>query len=139
MPTIAAWSDGCGSAMFRPIFGSPGGRYALPLFERHDREQFEILCYSGDARSDGMTARFRALAGAWRNTVGVTDARFAEMIRADGVDILVDLTQHMAGNRLPVFARKPAPVQVSFAGYPASTGLEAIEYRISDGIWRRIF
>ena len=108
------------------------GRYLLPLFERHDRERFEILCYSGDARSDWMTERLRALAGRWRNTVGISDARLVEMIREDGVDILVDLTQHMAGNRLPVFARKPAPVQVSFAGYPDSTGLEAIEYRISD-------
>jgi protein O-GlcNAc transferase len=108
------------------------GRYLLPLFERHDRERFEILCYSCDARSDWMTERLRALAGRWRNVVGNSDARLVEIIREDGVDILVDLTQHMAGNRLPVFARKPAPVQVSFAGYPDSTGLEAIEYRISD-------
>ena len=108
------------------------GRYILPLFECHDRERFEILCYSGVARSDRMTECFHALAGQWRNTVGVPDARLAEMIRADSVDILVDLTQHKEGNRLPMFARKPAPAQVSFAGYPESTGLEAIEYRISD-------
>jgi len=108
------------------------GRYILPLFEHHTREQFEVLCYSGVLLPDWMTERFRTLAGGWRNTVGVSDARLAEMIREDGVDILVDLTQHMAGNRLPVFARKPAPVQVSFAGYPESTGVETIEYRISD-------
>jgi protein O-GlcNAc transferase len=110
----------------------PVGRYALPWFERHDQERFETFCYSGVFRPDWITARFRALAGQWRNTVGVSDSGLAEMIREDRVDILVDLTQHMAGNRLPVFARKPAPVQVSFAGYPESTGLKAIEYRISD-------
>jgi protein O-GlcNAc transferase len=108
------------------------GRYMLPVLERHDRERFEVACYSGVSRPDSMTKRFRALAGEWRNTVGVSDTRLVEMIREDGVDILVDLTQHMAGNRLPVFGRTPAPVQVSFAGYPDSTGLEAIGYRISD-------
>jgi len=108
------------------------GRYILPLFQHHDRERFEIVCYSGVLRPDSITERFRSLAEAWRGTVGVSDEALAEMIRRDRVDILVDLTQHLAGNRLPVFARKPAPVQVSFAGYPASTGLEAIEYRISD-------
>jgi len=108
------------------------GRYMLPLFELHDRERFEIVCYSGVLRSDSITARFRSLADAWRETAGVSDEALAEMIRRDRVDILVDLTQHLAGNRLPVFARKPAPVQVSFAGYPDSTGLGAIEYRISD-------
>jgi len=108
------------------------GRYVLPLFEHHDRERFEALCYSGDTRFDPLTARIRAVAGKWRSTVGVSDARLVEMIREDDVDILVDLTQHMAGNRLLVFARRPAPVQISFAGYPDSTGLEAIPYRISD-------
>jgi predicted O-linked N-acetylglucosamine transferase (SPINDLY family) len=83
-------------------------------------------------RPDELTEEFRRHAQEWRNTVGVGDEALAEMIRRDGVDILVDLTQHTAGNRLPMFARKPAPVQVSFAGYPESTGLEAIEYRISD-------
>jgi len=109
------------------------GRYILPLLERHDRERFEILCYSGVARADGMTERFRALATEWRSTVGVPDARLAEMIREDGVDLLVDLALHTAGNRLPVFARQPAPVQVTWLGYPGSTGLRGIGYRLTDG------
>ena len=108
------------------------GRYLRPLFDCHDRRQFEIVCYSGVSRSDTATARFREQADLWRNTVGVTDEAFAGMVREDAVDILVDLTQHLTGNRLTVFDRKPAPVRVSFAGYPESTGLEAIEYRISD-------
>ena len=111
----------------------PVGRFVLPLFERHDRERIEILCYSGSARSDGMTERLRALAGEWRSTIGVADAQSAEMIREDRVDILVDLALHTAGNRLPVFARQPAPVQVAWLGYPGSTGLPAIGYRLTDG------
>jgi protein O-GlcNAc transferase len=108
------------------------GRYLLPLFKSHDHRDFEILCYSGVTRADALTEEFRRCADRWRSTVSVSDEALAEMIRQDGVDILVDLTQHMAGNRLTMFARKPAPVQVSFAGYPDSTGLETIEYRISD-------
>jgi protein O-GlcNAc transferase len=107
-------------------------RFALPLLEHHDRERFEILCYSGVVRPNSMTERFRALAGEWRNTVGVSDARLAETIREDGVDILVDLTMHAARNRLPVFARHPAPVQVSWLAYPGSTGLDSINYRLTD-------
>ena len=108
------------------------GRYLLPLFRCHDREDFEIFCYAGVIRSDNVTEEFRQCARQWRNTVGLGDEALGEMIRRDAVDILVDLTQHLAGNRLRTFARQPAPVQVSFAGYPESTGLEAIEYRISD-------
>jgi len=104
----------------------------VPLFHCHDHEQFEILCYSGVTRPDHLTEEFRQRGQHWCSTAGVGDGALAEMIRQDGVDILVDLAQHTAGNRLPVFARQPAPVQVSFAGYPASTGLEAIGYRISD-------
>jgi len=108
------------------------GRNLRPLFRCHDHENFEILCYSGVARPDALTAEFQRYARQWRGTLGAPDEVLATMIRQDAVDILVDLSQHLAGNRLPVFALQPAPVQVSFAGYPESTGVEAINYRISD-------
>jgi len=119
----------------------PVGRFLLPLFEGHDRERFELFCYSGTLRPDWLTERLRALAtpardaspsAGWRVTLGVSDSRLADMIRADGVDILVDLAQHTGGNRLPVFARQPAPVQVSWLGYPGSTGLPGIGFRLTD-------
>lgn len=110
----------------------PVGRHVLPLFESHDRERVEILCYSGGLRPDWMTERLRAQAGVWRSSVGVPDAKLAEMIRNDGVDILVDLAMHSAGSRLPVFAWEPAPVQVTWLGYPGSTGLRSIGYRLTD-------
>jgi predicted O-linked N-acetylglucosamine transferase (SPINDLY family) len=108
------------------------GRCLLPLFERHDRERFEILCYSGVTRPDWVTERLRARAGKWRSTVGVPDDRLAETIREDAADILVDLSLHTAGNRLPVFARQSAPVQVAWLAYPGSTGLPGIGYRLTD-------
>ena len=97
----------------------PVGRYLLPLLERHDRAQFEILCYSGDvAWPDRMTDRLRALTGRkWRNTLGVPDARLAQMIREDEVDILVDLAMHTAGNKLPVLARR-AGAGAEYHGWP---------------------
>jgi predicted O-linked N-acetylglucosamine transferase (SPINDLY family) len=108
------------------------GRNLFPLFRGHDRRHFEILCYSGVAQPDAMTAEFQRLAGGWYNTAGVADDALASQVRQDAVDILVDLTQHMARNRLTLFAHRPAPVQVSFAGYPETTGLDTIPYRISD-------
>jgi predicted O-linked N-acetylglucosamine transferase (SPINDLY family) len=108
------------------------GRNLRPLFRCHNKTEFEIICYSGVIRRDAMTESFRQRADRWRETVGMTDDALAELIRQDGVDILVDLSQHTAGNRLAVFARRPSPVQVSFAGYPAATGVEAIGFRISD-------
>lgn len=108
------------------------GRNLRPLFLHHDRSRFEIICYSGVIQPDGLTDEFRRHADQWRSSAGIGDADLARMIRSDRIEVLVDLTQHMAGNRLPLFARKPAPVQVSFAGYPAGTGLETIESRITD-------
>jgi len=108
------------------------GRNLLPLVRCHDRQDFEITCYSGVIKPDIVTEEFRRYAHHWRRTVGVSDEALAAMIRQDGIDVLVDLSQHTLGNRLTVFPHQPAPVQVSFAGYPESAGIEAIGYRISD-------
>ncbi len=108
------------------------GLNLLPLFRQHDRRRFEVFCYSQVLRPDAVTNRFQGYAGVWRNAVGWTDEALARRIGEDRIDILVDLTLHMARNRLLVFARKPAPVQVTFAGYPGTTGLEAIDYRLTD-------
>jgi len=106
--------------------------FTIPLFSHHDHQNFQIVCYAQVLRPDALTARIQGYADAWRNTVGLSDARLAEQIRQDQIDILVDLTLHMDGSRLLVFARKPAPVQVTWLGYPGSTGLTAIDYRLSD-------
>ena len=84
-----------------------------PLLAAHDHSQFEITCYAEVANPDAVTERFKRHADRWRSTVGLCDAAMADLIRADGIDILVDLAGHTAGNRLLVFARKPAPVQVA--------------------------
>jgi len=108
------------------------GKNLLPLFKNHDRSRFEIGCFSGVVRPDGMTEEFQQHADQWWNTAAIPDGALTELVRQERIDILVDLSQHTIGNRLLVFARQPAPVQVSFAGYPASTGLDAIGYRLSD-------
>jgi predicted O-linked N-acetylglucosamine transferase (SPINDLY family) len=108
------------------------GRNILPIFTHHDRNSFEIFCYSTQAVSDFMTENFRQRADHWREVSTLSPEQLAGQINTDRIDILVDLSLHLAGNSLLVFARKPAPVQVTFAGYPGSTGLEAIDYRLSD-------
>jgi predicted O-linked N-acetylglucosamine transferase (SPINDLY family) len=119
-------------------------RNILPLFKHHDRSQFEILSYSGVVRPDAMTEEFRRRSDHWVDVASMPDEGLVERIRADSIDVLVDLSQHLVGNRLTMFAHRPAPVQVSFAAYPETTGVKAIEYRISDrnlesdgpGVWR---
>jgi predicted O-linked N-acetylglucosamine transferase (SPINDLY family) len=108
------------------------GRNLLPLLREHDHTRFEVFCYSVVRQPDEFTARFQTYADVWREVRGLRDERLAETVRADGIDVLVDLTLHMADNRLLVFARRPAPVQVTFAGYPGTTGLSAIDYRLTD-------
>jgi len=112
----------------------PVALFAENLFANHDRAQVEVFCYSNVPRPDAITARMEQHAGKWREIRGMTDARVAELIREDGVDILVDLAGHTAKNRLLVFARKPAPVQVSWLGYPNTTGLDTVDFRMSDAI-----
>nr|MBA2707372.1 hypothetical protein [Gemmatimonadaceae bacterium] len=97
-----------------------------------DREHFEVICYSGVPSPDRLTERMRPLADQWRSTIGVSDDALAQQIRADSIDVLVDLTLHSADNRMLAFARKPAPVQISYLGYPGTTGLAAMDWRLTD-------
>jgi protein O-GlcNAc transferase len=108
------------------------GRNLLPLFRNHDRSAFEIFCYSNSQDVDETTFAFRQLAHQFQVITRDNDDQTAARIRRDRIDILVDLALHTGGNRLGIFARKPAPVQATFAGYPGSTGLTAIDYRITD-------
>jgi predicted O-linked N-acetylglucosamine transferase (SPINDLY family) len=105
-----------------------------PLLLARDRDAFEVLCYAGVARPDERTTELRAAADVWRSTLGVSDEGLAEQIRADGVDILVDLSGHSAGHRLRVFARRPAPVQCTGFGHAGGTGLDAIDYLFADAV-----
>jgi predicted O-linked N-acetylglucosamine transferase (SPINDLY family) len=108
------------------------GRNIRPLFHGHDHREFEIFGYSEVTRPDALTEEFQRSADQWRSILGMTDEAVAGLIHDDRIDILVDLSQHAAGNRLPLFSFRAAPIQVSFAGYPGSTGSDAIAYRISD-------
>lgn len=107
------------------------GYFILPVMEAHDPSTVEVFCYSGVGRPDDMTERFRRCSS-WRSTLGLTDEQLAAAIREDDIDILIDLAGHTAGGRPGVFARKPAPVQVTWIGYPNTTGIQAIDYRITD-------
>lgn len=100
----------------------------------HDRERFDVVCFSDTKEEDEITARLRAVAGTWHRTLGLSDDQLADLIRAEGIDILVDLVGHMRGYRLPVFARKPAPVQVTAWGEPTGTGVKAIDYLLADPV-----
>jgi predicted O-linked N-acetylglucosamine transferase (SPINDLY family) len=113
----------------------PVSRFFEPVLQHHDRARFDVFCYSDVTAPDATTARLRTYPGTtWRQTAGMPDASMADLVRRDGIDILVDLTGHMAGSRLLVFARRPAPVQVSYLGYPDTTGVATIDYRITDSL-----
>ena len=98
----------------------------------HDHGQVEIFCYADVVRPDAVTATAARLCRRVAQHVGLSDQQAAELIRSDQIDILVDLTMHMANNRLLIFARKPAPVQVAWLAYPGTTGLAAMDYRLTD-------
>lgn len=106
--------------------------FLLPLLEAHDKQQFHVTCYTTNPLSDHVTERFRACSDVWRTLAGVADEPAAERIRNDRIDILIDLNGHTSGNRLLLFARKPAPVQVSYLGFAGTTGLHTIDYRLTD-------
>lgn len=103
-----------------------------PILACHDRESFEIFCYSNSDEADDLTQSMQRRAHRWRAIAGMDDARAAHLINTDAIDILVDLSGHTRGNRLGVFARKPAPVQISYLGYLNTSGMAAMDYRITD-------
>jgi protein O-GlcNAc transferase len=149
----AAWDKCHGHAPASPIAHSndrtPGRRlrigYISPDFRQHsvayffenilafhDPSRVETFCYSDAAIHDSVAERLQRLAHHWRHTAWLSPERLAAQIRQDEIDILVDLAGHTAGNRLLTFARKPAPVQISYLGYPDTTGLSAMDYRLTD-------
>jgi protein O-GlcNAc transferase len=103
-----------------------------PVLARHDRNAFEIFCYSNSARADAVTRRLKSLASTWREVSALNDDALVRLIQEDAIDVLVDLSGHTANNRLPAFGRKPAPVQATWLGYLNTTGLEAMDYRVTD-------
>lgn len=107
--------------------------FARALVEHRDPDQFEVFCYADVRQPDDYTNLFKERADHWRATPEMSDEDLAALIVQDGIDVLVDLAGHTAGNRLSVFARRPAPVQVTYLGYPDTTGLASMDYRITDG------
>jgi len=110
----------------------PVGRFMAPVLARHNHERLEVFCYSNCAAADAETRRLERYADRWREVFALGDEELAELIRRDAIDILVDLSGHTAGNRLSVFARKPAPVQVTWLGYLNTTGMAEVDYRVTD-------
>ncbi len=109
-------------------------RFFLPFFEAHDHRNMEVHCYSEFSGCDGLTERVQKSSHGWCRTSELSDTELAERIQTDGIDILVDLAGHTNGNRLPAFAHKPSPIQVSFLGYPNTTGMSRIDYLLVDAI-----
>jgi predicted O-linked N-acetylglucosamine transferase (SPINDLY family) len=105
-----------------------------PAVAHHDLERFDVMLYSNTAVEDDMTDRLRAAASGWRRIRGLSDDALADVIRSDRIDILIDLSGHSEGNRLLMFARKPAPIQVSAWGHVTGTGLPTIDYLFADAV-----
>ena len=112
----------------------PVGFFLSDVLANHDRLAVEVFCYTNNTVADDMTSRLRGAADHWRSLVGVSDQQALEQVMADRIDILVDLSGHTAHGCLPLFAGKPAPVQVSWLGFWGTTGLSAMDYILSDEV-----
>ncbi|MBL8962548.1 MAG: tetratricopeptide repeat protein [Phycisphaeraceae bacterium] len=122
-------------AYLSPDFREHSVAYFIePVMRRHDRERFEVFAYSNAAAPDARTEVFKSIADHWRDIARTGDTSAAGMIRADQIDILVDLAGLTHNNRLGLLALKPAPVQMSYCGYPSTTGLSAVDYRLVDQV-----
>lgn len=110
----------------------PVASFVEPLLAKHDPTQFEVYCYFNHGKEDARSSSLKSLVPVWREIAQLDDESFAQLVLNDQIDILVDLAGHTFGNRLTALARKPAPIQMTYLGFPASTGLHAVEYRITD-------
>jgi len=108
--------------------------FLAPALQNRNRDRFEVFCYSNAPVTDRVTERLRGLADHWRDIARMEDGPVETMIRADRIDILIDLAGHTALNRLGVFARRPAPIQITWLGYPNTTGLSTMDYRITESV-----
>ncbi|CAH1385681.1 tetratricopeptide repeat protein [Candidatus Nitrotoga sp. M5] len=112
----------------------PVGFFLEGILANLNPDRVELVAYSVSPLEDELTARIRPCFVAWNLIVGLSDEAAAQKIHDDGIHILVDLAGHTASNRLPMFALKPAPVQVSWLGYFATTGLPGIDYLLADPV-----
>ena len=112
----------------------PVATFLEPLLAAHHRDRIESFCYVDSLQEDARSTRLKNHAGHWRMIRGLSSAAAAELVRQDGIDILVDLAGHTARNRLAVFACRAAPVQIAWLGYPCTTGMAALDYRLTDAI-----
>jgi protein O-GlcNAc transferase len=110
----------------------PAGQFIAPVLAQHEHDSFEISCYYNSNVSDAVTARLKRYADRWRDVILLNDDALTEMIRRDGIDILVDLSGHTGNSRLHAFAHRPAPVQATWLGYLNTTGMPEMDYRITD-------
>jgi predicted O-linked N-acetylglucosamine transferase (SPINDLY family) len=109
-------------------------RFLEPILQAHDPEQVEVFCYANVQKPDDVTERLKQLAHHWRDIHRMDVEPAVKMVRADKIDILIDLAGHTSGNCLLLFAHRPAPVQFTYLGYPNTTGMTAIQYRLTDSI-----
>src|SRR5438067_3633731 len=107
------------------------GHYMQPILEHHDRTHFEIHAYFTGSRHDSVTERIASLVDHWQDVRALSDEDLVALVRRDQIDILVDLCGHGPGGRILAFARRPAPVQVNYLDYSATTGMSSIDYRLT--------
>jgi protein O-GlcNAc transferase len=115
------------------LFEHPIARFIEPALQHYDRSAFHVTCFSCVRKPDEVTRRIRAFVDDWHDVATLSDPQAARLVQELRIDVLVDLAGHGADHRLTLFARKPAPVQVTFLGYPDTTGMRAVDYRLTDG------
>ncbi len=133
VPTIGDLNGAIRIGYLSPDFWTHSVAYFIePVLAAHDPEKVHVTCYSDVTDPDETTVRLRGLAAQWRDVAALDNVALCKQIRDDGIHILVDLSGHTGNNRLRLYGHRAAPVQVTWIGYPATTGLESMDYRVTD-------